>query len=295
LVSSLNKTIGLLFVIVTISNISAQQTTPKPPALPSQFDLFVGYTTWLPDSPIRGFHLSNSREGIIVTGTYFPKPNFGIELSGAYHVAAGNDSLRSLAIGPVYRHPIARDFTLQAHASIGAGEFLISGLLPPAWGPQFTIGGGLDKKFRVFQYPLTVRLLQAEYIFNYIHYSNPESFANNFSLNGARVSSGIVFNMGSILPPAPVTLVCTASPKNVPRGNLLTVTAEANNLHRHRLVTYRWMGLGIGQGESNSVVTVDTRNLEPGMYQITGEVSQGPKVGQSAHCVVQFQVLPAKS
>jgi hypothetical protein len=279
------------FILLMASTVTAQQakSAPGPPA--SQFDLFVGYTWWMPNSPIRGDHLSNSRQGIIVTGAYYLKPGLGIELSGDYHVAAGNDSMRSVAIGPILRLPVPNHFTIFAHALGGAAEFLIPGSLPPAWGPQFTIGGGLDWAVPFFGHRLTLRLLQADYVYEYFHYGGPESFVSNVNLNSLRLDSGIVIKMGSVAAPAPVTLTCTAVPQNVLHGELLTVTGEANNLHRHRGATFRWAGSGVGVGESNSAVTVDTAGLEPGTYRISGRVSEGARAGQSANCIAQFKVM----
>src|SRR5580692_861460 len=60
----------------------AQQTLNKDNIVPSKFDLFAGYTAWLPNAAIEGNHLSNSRQGLIVSGAYYLTPTFGLELSG---------------------------------------------------------------------------------------------------------------------------------------------------------------------------------------------------------------------
>src|ERR1700743_2620998 len=93
-------------------------------ALPSQFDLFAGYSAWMPNATIQGQHLSNSGSGIILTGAYYLNPMFGLELSSDYHFASGNTSMRSLAIGPIIRHPMAYNFTVFAHALGGAAELV---------------------------------------------------------------------------------------------------------------------------------------------------------------------------
>jgi hypothetical protein len=281
--------------------VSAQQTLDKA-AQPSQFDLFAGYSAWIPNAVIQGQHLSNARQGIIIGGAYYLKPKFGLELSGDYHLAAGNTSMRSVAVGPILRRPLANNFTVFAHALGGAAEIvgppdpIIAGdyysyrQVGPTWGPQFTLGGGIDWTLPFFHRRLALRLLQADYVFQ--HY---EFGANGrANLNSLRLNSGIVFRIGEMAPPAPVKFTCTAAPQNVFPGELLTVTGEASNLDRRKDVSYHWLGPGVAQGESNPAVTVDTDGLAPGTYRIGGQVSEGPRAGQSAHCTVQFRVMPMR-
>jgi hypothetical protein len=297
----LRRLIWLVSMSLAVSFATAQQTLDQP-ALPSQFDLFAGYSAWIPNATIQGQHLSNSRQGIIIGGAYYFRPRFGVELSGDYHLAAGNTSMRSVAIGPILRRPLANNFQVFAHALGGAAEIvgppdpIIAGdyysyrQVGPTWGPQFTLGGGLDWTLLFFHHRLTLRLLQADYV--YQHY---ELGANGrANLNTLRLSSGIVFRIGEMALPAPVTFTCTAAPQNVFPGELLTVTGEASNLDRRKDVSYHWSGPGVAQGESNPAVTIDTDGLTPGTYRIGGQVSEGPRAGQSAHCSVAFRVMPMR-
>lgn len=295
-----------LFTSLMVSVINAQQVTNTPNPAPSKFDLFAGYTAWIPNATVQGQHLSNSRQGIIVTGAYYLKPAFGLELSGDYHIAAGNNSMRSVALGPIVRRPLTNNFTVFAHALGGAAEFVgppydfpstpgyVTRRLGPAWGPQLTIGGGVDWTGPFFHHRLTLRLLQVDYLYEYFHLDPSNAVVGTANLNTLRINSGIVFRLGSVTAPAPVMLACTATPQNVLRGELLTVTSEASNLNRHKEVTFHWMGPGVGQGEASPAVTVDTAGLEPGTYRIGGQVSEGARAGESARCTVQFRVMPAQ-
>jgi hypothetical protein len=282
----------------------AQQTLNKDNIVPSKFDLFAGYTAWLPNATIEGNHLSNSRQGLIVSGAYYLTPTFGLELSGDYHIATGNNSMRSVALGPIVRRPVAHDFTVFGHILGGAAEFVgppytifIGTIyqedrrLGPAWGPQLTIGGGIDWAVPFFHHRLTLRLLQADYLYEYFHLDPSSAVVGSSNLNTLRLNSGIVFRFGEVQAPPPVVLACTATPQNVLPGELLTVNGEASHLNRHKEATFHWTGPGVGQGEFNPAVTVDTTGLEPGTYRIGGQVSEGPRAGQSAHCTALFKVM----
>jgi hypothetical protein len=41
-------------------------------------------------------------------------------------------------------------------------------------------------------------------------------------------------------------------------------------------------------------VNVDTSGLEPGTFKVSGQVSEGTRAGQSAHCMAQFTVMPIR-
>jgi hypothetical protein len=285
---------------------SAQQVAKAPATQPSQLDLFAGYSAWIPHNTVDGNPLSNSREGIILTGAYYLRPRIGIELSGDYHLASGNVSMRSVAAGPIFRRPLPYNFTGYIHALGGAAEVVVPSysfptpagqferIFGPAWGPQLTVGGGLDWTIPFFHHRLAVRLLQADYIYQYVHFAPSGDVDGSTVFNTLRLSSGIVFRVGSVTAPAPVSLACTATPQNVLPGELLTVTSNPTNLNRHKEPTFHWTGPGVGHAESNPAVTIDTAGLEPGTYLIGGQVVQGPHAGESAHCTAKFRVMPTK-
>ncbi len=293
----------LACLICSLASLPAMaQQAVDPAALPSRFDLFAGYSAWVPNATIQGQPLSNSRQGIILTGAYYLNPMFGLELSSDYHIASGNNSMRSLALGPILRRPIGHGFTAFAHALGGAaelvgppdpviaGSYYLPRRLGPVWGPQLTLGAGLDWTLPIFHHSVSLRLLQADY--TYQHFELDSSGRAN--LDSLRLSSGIVFKIGAVAPRPPVTFACTATPQNVLPGELLTVTGETKNVDRRKNVTFHWTGPGLSQNEVNPAVTVDTAGLEPGTYRIGGQVSEGPRAGQSARCTVQFRIMPMR-
>jgi hypothetical protein len=282
----------------------AEQNTGPIATQLSQVDLFAGYSAWIPHNTVDGHPLSNSRQGIIASGAYYLKPLVGIELVGDYHLATGNVSMRSVAAGPIFRRPLPYHFTGFVHVLGGAAEVVVPSygfytqagqferFFGPAWGPQLTVGGGLDWTVPFFHHRLNVRLLQADYVYQYIHFAPTGSVDGSTTFNTLRLSSGIVFRFGAVSVPTPVSLICSVAPQNVLSGELLSVTGNPTNLNRHKQATFHWIGPGVGQGEVNSSVTVDTAGLSPGTYRIGGQVSEGPRAGESARCTTQFRVMP---
>jgi hypothetical protein len=303
LLSSHKRIICLLTALVLSASIVRAQQTPKDAPLPSEFDLFAGYSQWFPNVIIQGEHLSNSRQGVVASGTYYFNRTIGVELVGDYHLASGNTSMRSVSIGPVYRFPLPAHFTAYLHVLGGAAEIVgpeypsyfgpsIAGdKIGPAWGPQLTFGGGIDWNAPFFHRRLSLRLLQADDLYEYFHLSPSVGSTN---LNTFRISSGLVFRFGAINPAQPVTLSCVASPLNVLPGELLTVSGDPAHLNRHKRVVFHWTGPGVEAGDTSPAVTVDTAGLEPGTYRIGGQVVQGLHAGDSAHCVANFRVMPMK-
>ncbi len=68
--------------------------------------------------------------------------------------------------------------------------------------------------------------------------------AGRANINAARLSAGIVFHVGSITPPPPVTLACSVSPESVFPGEPVTVTATAGDLDPKLNAIYSWSGTG---------------------------------------------------
>jgi hypothetical protein len=163
------------------------------------------------------------------------------------------------------------------------------------WGFAFTAGGGLDLGTPAFNHHLAIRLFQGDY--QYLHATFPASQGGsvNFDPQG-RISAGLVFGIGSIVPPPPVALACTASPVSIYPGDPVTVTATAAELDPKLNVIYIWSGTGVtGTG---TTVSVNTSALAPGTYTVKGEVKEGKpgkegmRPGQDATCSALFTVKP---
>jgi outer membrane protein OmpA-like peptidoglycan-associated protein len=155
------------------------------------------------------------------------------------------------------------------------------------------VGGGMDYETPLFNHHLAIRIFQADY--QYMHADfGPGVLGGRANINAARLSAGVVIHAGSIAPPPPVTLACTASPTEVFPGDPVTVTATAGSLNPKENVVYSWTGNGVtGNG---TTATVNTADLAAGSYSVAGTVKtgkagkEGLKPWQTASCSANFTV-----
>jgi len=150
-----------------------------------------------------------------------------------------------------------------------------------------TVGGGLDYLTPLYHHRIAIRLFQADYQFVHEDYGQVV-YGGRGNANIARLSAGVLFKFGSITPPPPVTLACSASPTSIFPGEPVTVTATAGDLNPKLTATYSWSGAGASG--SSATTTVATASLTAGTYTVSGHVTEGPKPGQSADCSASFTV-----
>jgi hypothetical protein len=189
----------------------------------------------------------------------------------------------------IFRFPTA-DITPFVHALVG-GERVGGYAYPETWGVVLTAGGGMDYGTPFFHHHLAIRVFQADYQYTHEDFG-PLTGRGNFNM--ARLSAGLVYHIGSITPPPPVTLACSASPASVFPGDPVTVTATAGALDPKASVVYSWSGTGVtGNG---TTATVATGALSAGSYTVKGTVKEGKagkeglKPGESADCSASFTV-----
>jgi hypothetical protein len=222
--------------------------------------------------------------GGLLSGAYFFNRYAGVQVEVGIHewgvqcctsnigTHGNDDGFTTVGGGAIFRYP-EQDFTVFAHALVNAD--LIDGpyFEPFKWGPGFTVGGGMDYETPWFNHRLGIRLFQADY--EYMHADwGLVPYGGRANINAARLSAGIVIHAGSIAPPPPITLACSAGPaESVFPGDPVTVTATAGGLNPKDHVIYSWSGTGVtGSGET---VKVDTSALAPGEYTVTGTVKEG--------------------
>ncbi len=316
------KSVGqvLVFAILALLPVAlAAQAAPaaKGPSNnpPSRWDIFLGYsylaphgtipytagsfnpraypgsTPPLPGAP--GSTYGQVNWGGILSANYFFNKNWGLELSGDEHIQSedwplgdnnasfnSNDDFAGGAGGVIYRIPTDR-FTPFVHALFGA-ERVGAVFQAESWGPAVTAGGGLDWNFG---HHLAWRVFQADYQYTHLNTNN---------INAFRLDTGLVWHIGSIAPPAPVTLACSASPESIYPGDPVTVTATAGGLNPKDNVIYSWSGTGVtGNGTTAKVAT---ESLAPGQYNIQSTVKEGKagkeglKPWQTANCTAGLTV-----
>jgi hypothetical protein len=196
--------LGTLLLLTSL--IASAQGMPATPAPLSKLDLFAGYSYWAPNARIQGQDFPIDRAGAIVTGAYYLTPAIGLELSGDLHIEASNDSMSSLAVGPIYRLQIAKRFSEFAHVLAGAAD--VKGPIAPLagkgpeygyynmgaeWGPQLTVGGGVDWRIPLFKERFSLRVVQIDYLYSHVDYGPKHG---GVTLNSFRLDTGLVWRFG---------------------------------------------------------------------------------------------------
>jgi outer membrane protein OmpA-like peptidoglycan-associated protein len=249
---------------------------------PSKWDIFVGYSYLAPDGKIEGTQSGAPAStygqinwgGIMSVSRYFNR-NLGLQFEGSEHMqsedwpAGSNDSIFNSnddfaggSAGLIYRIPTTHA-TPFLHV-LGGAERVGSIYHVDSWHPVVTAGGGLDFNTPLFGHHLGIRLFQADY--QYVHMDSSD-------VNAFRLSTGAVFHIGSIAPPPPVTLACSASPSSVYPGEPVTVTATAGALNPKLNTVYSFTGTGVTS--NGATASVDTATLAPGSYTVKCEVKEG--------------------
>ncbi len=299
---------GASMVLAQSSSSSAAASTTTSTASsdqnPSRMDVFLGYsylaphgtvTTLVPHTGAVTNSYSSINEGAIGSFAYFFNRYVGGQLEYANHPDGANDGAQDFGLGLIFRAPMS-GMTPFAHATAGLvrlggpnvpDEFVWHGY---TWGPALTVGGGLDYELPFRNHRFALRLFQADFQYYHVDFGAAPQVGGRANVNSARLSTGIVVHMGSIVPPPPVGYSCSASPDSVYPGEQVTVTGTATNLNPKKPASYSWSGQGLTVSGTNSSTTIDTANLQPGDYKVSGHVTEGNKPGQSADCTAQFTV-----
>jgi outer membrane protein OmpA-like peptidoglycan-associated protein len=294
----LGRTLALVGLAVTPVALAAQdagQPAPKTSSAEyaSRWDIFAGYSYLAPHGTVNvpqpsgtvvPYNYNAVNLGGLFSGAYFfnkyvgAQAEFGLHEWGKANANGSNvgtegndDGFATFSGGIIFRFP-TEDITPFVHGLVGGA--LVNGpdFNPNTWGPELTVGGGLDYETPLLDHRLAIRVFQADY--NYIHADfGPGTFGGRANINAARLSGGLVFHVGSITPPAPPTIACAANPSSVFPGDPVTVTATANALNPKENAVYTWSGDGVsGNG---TTATVATGSLAPGTYTVKCGVKEG--------------------
>lgn len=284
---------------------SGSSAKPDAPS-PSRMDLFLGYSYLAPhgtvNTPMPGggtFPASYSaiNEGAIGSFAYYFDRYLGAQAEFADHPSGANDGASDFGFGLIGRYPTA-GLTPFAHALIGAVRlggpnehpFVAHGY---KWGPALTAGGGLDYELPFANHRFALRLFQVDYQYFHADFGPQPSTGGRANVSAVRLSGGLVVHFGSIVPPPPVGYSCTATPDSVYPGQPVKIGCTATHLNPKRKTAYSWSGSpGLRVSGTDPATTIDTTNLEPGGYAVTGHVSEGNKAGQSADGTAKFRVKP---
>jgi hypothetical protein len=267
---------------------------------PSRWDIFAGYSYLAPHGTVesiqpdgRGtvlpFDYKAVNVGEIFSAAYYFNKYVGGQVELGFHEydsPSNNDGFVTGQAGLIFRYPTA-DITPFAHALAGAADIDGPDHEARTWGPALTVGGGMDYNTPLFHHKLAIRLFQADY--EYMHADfGPVFFGGRANINAARLSAGLVFHIGNIAPPPPITFACSVSPASVYPGEPITISGTPDLLNPKLKAVYTWTGNGIsGNG---TTATVATASLAPGSYTVKGNVTEGPKPWQTADCSASFTV-----
>ncbi len=288
------------------SSLYGQNAAPAsaPPEAPiSRIDVFTGYSYIAPKDNVsttqpNGTTFTSNMDavdyGAILSGAYYFNKYVGGQVEAGFHPQDKNDGGYTFQGGIIFRFPVA-GMTPFIHGLAGGVKWQGPDNPPyttlrSTWGPALTAGGGLDYNLPFRNYLIGLRLFQADYEYFHVNYGPQPVYGGRVNANSARLSAGLVFHFGSILPPPPVQYACSASPSAVFPGEQITITGTATNLNPKKTATYSWSGQGVTVNSTSTTATVDTGSLAPGSYTVTGHVTEGNKAGQSADCTAQFTV-----
>jgi outer membrane protein OmpA-like peptidoglycan-associated protein len=264
----------------------AQEITPKT-------EIFAGYS-WLDPGgrlPAIGYDISGNPnfnvpgipKGWGLAGTYNFNKWFGLtaDLGGHYGDAV---KVHPVLFGPQLR---LRGEQISAFGQVLAGFSHIEPAGTPVKTPfTYALGGGIDLQpwqkigIRIFQ----VDWLRTQY--------NPDDAVRNFRWNGTRIQGGLVFNLGQIEKPLPVSAACAAQPTEIMAGEPVKVTVTPTNFNPKRTLSYTYNATGGKVSGTETTATVDTNGLAPGNYTVTGKVTDDRKGKNQAvaQCTANFTV-----
>ena len=294
---SLVRILALVCVVLVPAALAAQaQDAPKPAAKaavsdsPSRWDIFAGYSFFWPkgtvvgntNNPSAGINsYKPNRVGTTESLSYYFNKNLGWQVDSGQHdrfynpgntnMGVSNSGILSVQTGPVYRFPGDR-VTPFVHGLVGFAEVEGPQHQPYKWGPTLTAGFGFDLKLT---HSISWRMVQADYEYIHTNFGPGDSTdpGGRANINAMRLSSGIVFRIGSIAPPPPITIACSASPTSVFPGDPVAATATAGGLDPKMNAIYSWSGSGVtGSGTTASVATAA---LAPGTYTVNCGVKEG--------------------
>jgi outer membrane protein OmpA-like peptidoglycan-associated protein len=304
---SVSRALALAFVVLVPVALVAQ-SSPKSNAgdSPSRWDIFAGYSYLAPKGTVQSQQpngtvlpvtYSSSNYGILTSGAYYFNRYLGAQVEAAEHdmtvnSSSSNDGFVTLSAGVIARYPTA-EMTPFIHALVGTPRIGGPNYQPYTWGIGYTVGGGVDYETPLFNHHLAIRVFQADY--EYMHADfGPGVWGGRANINAARLSAGVVYHIGTIAPPPPVTLACSASPASVFPGDPVTVTATAGLLDPKLNAIYSFSGAGVtGTG---ATATVATAALAPGSYTVKCGVKEGKpgkeglKPWQTADATATFTV-----
>jgi outer membrane protein OmpA-like peptidoglycan-associated protein len=258
-----------------LTSVAFAQDEPAP-----KVDIFGGYSWMDAGGRVGTIPLKDAKKGFGVASTFNFNKYAGLTLDADAHYSKFYN-LSTVTFGPRFKY---RDEHFQPfmEAMVGLHRLSVIGQ-PSDNGIGIVLGGGFD-------IPVTKRfgwrLIQADYV--WAHHNISPGTQN---LTGARLRSGILFNLGTGAPPVPLAASCSINPASVMAGEPVTLTTTASNIQKNHTVTYAYQSTGGKVEGKETTATIDTNGLAPGSYTVTATVTDPKdKKGVPATCNGSFTV-----
>jgi outer membrane protein OmpA-like peptidoglycan-associated protein len=270
---------------------------------PPKIDLFVGYQ-WLnpggtvpvgsnppfqpPPSPLLT-RLPSMLVGYGVTGTYNFNKVWGlsVDVGGNFQDKASESTI---SVGPrvMWR---GEGVNLFAHTLLGLNR-LSPKDVHSSNGIGAILGGGID--IRLFK-PISWRLIEADYVLGRHSFTDvvpiTEGNLQRPVLNGVRLRTGIVLNIGGGAPEALVAASCSVDHSEVMVGEPVHVTVSPSNFNPKHTLAYNWSTTGGKLEGKDTTASIDTNGLAGGSYTATARVTDPKaKKNNEASCTSNFTV-----
>jgi hypothetical protein len=274
------------------------QSTPSAPKpaysygdAPSRSDIFLGYSYLAPHDTVESvqpngttlpFNYKSNNWGLLGSGSYFFNKYVGLQAEmGAHDMWVNSKSSNSGFLTPgggmIFRFP-TNEVTPFIHGLVNGVRGGGPDHQPYTWGPGLTAGGGMDIETPAFNHHLAIRLFQADYQYMHLNWgpgsASPWEPGGRANINAARLSAGLNFHVGSILPPPQLTVACAANPTAVFPGDPVTITATPGSADPKLNVITNITGDGITPANATTA-TVNTASLQPGQHTVNCNAKEG--------------------
>jgi hypothetical protein len=278
--------------LVNAQALSSDDTVPR-------WEWFVGYQ-WLnlggnlPDgnSPPDAIKAQSSARGAGTNVSYNFTKYLSLEGNYGGNWNSGNNGWvdNAFNVGPklTYRGDGVNFFV---HTLVGVHR-LSSDFNQSTTGVAALLGGGMDLKI----WPtVSLRLFEADYQLGRANFSATvppdDSGLRRQTFNGVRLTTGLVFNFGSLGTEAPVAAACSVQPTEVMVGEPVHATVAGSNFNPKHTLTYAWASTGGKLEGKDTAASIDTNGVPGGSYAVTATITDSKaKKNNTASCTANFTV-----
>ena len=278
--------------LVNAQTLRSDDTVPK-------WEWFIGYQ-WvnpggnIPDgsTPPLAIKAPSSATGAGTNVSYNFTKNLSLEgnYGGNWHGGNVSYHYNAFSVGPklTYRGDGVNFFV---HTLFGV-QRLNSNFNKGTTGIAAVLGGGMDIKLWE---PVSLRLFEADYQLGRENFSAEvppnDSSLRRQTFNGVRLTTGLVFNFGSLAPELPAAASCSVDHPEVMVGEPVHATVAASNFNPKHTLTYAWTSNGGKVDSKDTGATIDTNGVSGGSYTVTATVTDPrAKKNNTASCTANFTV-----